>query len=165
MNIESAISRIKWRIENGHTNKKDVDAYNTIAKHFQDAHEAISSDQVLFSKLLLYIIRKRAETNTVHIQDILREVEEVLKVPLHVSLEEFKKEVPVFRFGLIAFSGTEGLDPVKDFGKIKRIAQQNMRENKKALQDSLTTPWTLEQAHKFLETQVAKMTIKYAGKP
>lgn len=165
MTEEQAFSRLKWRIENGWGKPQDVKAYNTIVEAYEARNKEITDNHHLFAKMLVVYIMQHAMRRPRPVHVLLREVEEIAQKTLIQHLEEFKKEVPLFKFELILHESTEGLNPIKDYGKLKRIRLENMRKNARALSDALRTDWSLEDAIKFIETQVPKFITTYGDQP
>ena len=166
MEIEAALKRIKWRVEQSSwNNPQDIQAFNTILEHFELNNKATANSHSMFAKMMVVYIMQHARGRPRPMSILLREIEEIMQKPVITHLEEFKEEVPLFAFELITHKGTEGLDPLKDYGKIKQITLENMRRNQVATTKALKTNWTVKQAQDFLEAQVNKLVTAYNDIP
>lgn len=95
MNTYNALSRLKWRFEQGKEfkpNETDIEAFNEILKYYSDTQEKQFEANELFAKLYLYIFMRILENDksTVFDNNARKKIGNILVRPLPQIIDELK---------------------------------------------------------------------------
>lgn len=95
MDIYKALSRIKWRFQQGKEfkpNENDIMAFNEILKYYSETQKQQFEENELFAKLYLYLFQKIIENDktTVFDNNARNKIANILKKPLSQIIEELK---------------------------------------------------------------------------
>lgn len=164
MSIEEAIGVFQYKAKK-YRNPKEMQAVNTLIEYINAQDKKITQDNKLFAKLFLERFIELAKTGELNANQCIESIERTLSMRIIDMVNIFKEEVPYFKFELYANKGTKGLDPIKDFGKIKAIRNSNALRYKAELLEALRTEYTEEQAIRFLEHQVNRLIKVYSNTP
>ena len=158
MSINKAISRLYWRFGgNGNTkpfpvNQQDLDSFNEIKNYVKDTQKEIFYNNVLFSKLFVYLYGKvmMNDRSSLFETNARKKIANVLKKPLSQLIEEMTEELNHSgMYGKLEASGLNMKPPYKltdadRLGNTKTI-QNLLKSDYKELVEDVFDYETVEQ--------------------
>lgn len=164
MDIQKAVSRLKWRISQT-GNQTDIDALNALIGFVNKSHSDVVNDHQLFAKLFIekFLMLTITKENTA--KSALAEIERILQTPVMHMADKLKKEMPMLRLNAECIKHDPDIlemDTFDDYGKLIDRKQKVAEQNKQELLNAFNKPYTIDEAINFIETQVNRLVKNYS---
>ena len=163
MNIERALSHIKWKFENHwKPTQKDVEAYNSIIE-YKELHETNNlSENELLAKLWIHQLILLNETEMYSAERSIQVIDEILSKSVYDWCLKLHLQVNIMRFKTL-LNTKEYKDALinLEFSKIKEIGSNLINEKKVEFDKSLKADVKEENIIKFVKKQITRIINKF----
>lgn len=170
INIERSVGYFQWRFSKW-GNDKDKMHFDNIIRHLNSLLMHKSDDEVLFSKLFIFILVNQMSINPYGgNKSWIKLITTILERPLSEHIKDFTDAHNLNQYGfLLDIYGIEGFKEARTRSEIKQIQKDN-KENFEANKEELLTKFkeakmSVEEGEKNIKMLLAEIIAEYELKP
>lgn len=150
--LENALKRVfsvykRFKEQNGKLWDNDIEAIKTLNLAIENASKTYVNDNLLFAKLLVYVLDRNVHNNG-DIKASIKIASDVLKEPLDFHLQKFHKNLNQKGVDNYLESIGYNLDFYDNTKETKEKNQKILKENEKEIIEKLNQNWTYDNVKK-----------------